>query len=471
MLPEPTYLATPHDPARNKAFLDKLLLHQVAVYHLDASLQVDGRDLCTLETAYVVPTDQVQYRMVQTMFETYDSYTDSVFYDASAWSLANFYNLPYGAVKTMPQLGSRVVQEDLRRSAPTFEASDYAYLIPWEDYYAPAVLHYLQSKGVVVHSAFSPFALKVGNGQKPFGYGTLMVPVRSRQQLPASTVYQRLKEASEDFGVPVYPVSSGYSLAGVDLGSRYFQPLAAPKALMLIGDGVSSYEAGEVWYLLDQQMRMPITKVPLRLFSRIDWNKYNTLVMVSGSYRQLDSVRRKQIQDWVAAGNTLITIRGASAWAIRQQLVKESLVKEEKKKDSLPVDRKSYVQAPEHRGREQVGGAIFEVELDVTHPLAFGYREKNLPVYRNSTVWLQPSKNPYSTVARYTDDPHIDGFITRRNLEKFLKPSASLIVSGLGRGRVILFADNPNFRGSWLGTHRLFLNALFLGQYVDVPGE
>ena len=105
----------------------------------------------------------------------------------------------------------------------------------------------------------------------------------------------------------------------------------------------------------------------------------------------------------------------------------------------------------------------------MTHPLAFGYHDNSIPVYKNNTVWLAPSKNEYATVAKYADDPHIDGFITEKNMEEFLKPSASLIVSKLGSGRVILFADNPNFRGSWYGTNRLFLNALFLGDKVDVP--
>ena len=75
----------------------------------------------------------------------------------------------------------------------------------------------------------------------------------------------------------------------------------------------------------------------------------------------------------------------------------------------------------------------------------------------------------HATVAKYTRDPHIDGFITRRNLEEFLKPAASLIVSPMGSGRVVMFADNPNFRGSWYGTNRLFLNAIFLGQKITVP--
>jgi hypothetical protein len=72
-------------------------------------------------------------------------------------------------------------------------------------------------------------------------------------------------------------------------------------------------------------------------------------------------------------------------------------------------------------------------------------------------------------VAKYTKNPHIDGFISDENMKKFLIPSASLIVSPLGKGRVIMFADNPNFRGSWYGTNRLFLNAIFLGQHISVP--
>ena len=96
----------------------------------------------------------------------------------------------------------------------------------------------------------------------------------------------------------------------------------------------------------------------------------------------------------------------------------------------------------------------------MTHPLAFGYSDTSIPVYKNNSVWLAPSKNEFSTVAKYAADPHIDGFITKKNLEENLKPSASLVVSKMGSGRVVLFADNPNFRGSWYGTNRLFLNAL-----------
>jgi len=150
---------------------------------------------------------------------------------------------------------------------------------------------------------------------------------------------------------------------------------------------------------------------------------------------------------------------------IDKKMVKESLTKKpkSKSKEKKPTRRLPYVDAGEHRGRDRIGGIILEVDLDITHPLGFGYRASKMPVYKNNMVFLAPSKNAYATVAKYSKNPHIDGFITQKNLDTFIKPSASILVSKIGRGRAVLFADNPNFRGAWYGTNKLFLNALFLG--------
>lgn len=262
----------------------------------------------------------------------------------------------------------------------------------------------------------------------------------------------------------------GYSSSGIDLGSNNFRSLETPKAALLIGDGVNSYEAGEVWHLLDTRVHMPITKLQLRTFSFADLDKYNTLVMVSGGYRELDSIQQAKIKAWARGGNTLITIANASGWAVRNKLVNEKLTKSEDKKDSITA-RKPYVDARGNIGRERIGGIILEGDLDLTHPLGFGYTARRLPVYKNNLVFLQPSKSAYSTVVKYTNDPHIDGFLSPKNLNEMIKPSASLIVSSMGGGRAVMFADNPNFRGSWYGTNRLFLNAIFLGSEIGVPRD
>ncbi|UJH66858.1 M14 family zinc carboxypeptidase [Allomuricauda sp. SCSIO 65647] len=440
-----------YDQNRVKAFIDKLLLHKVDVYH-------SGED-------YVVPTNQPQYRMVQTFFETYDKYRDSVYYDASAWSVANFYNMKYRPVTNL-NLGDKITDLKSLIDITPAKKSDYAYVIDYDDYSAVATLQHLQSKGLVVSSSFKPFTAKTSEGNKKFNYGALVIPV-SLQKKTEDEVFSVVKEAQKKFKVPIYTVDTGYNAKGIDLGSRYVRPITKPKAAMLIGDGVSSYEAGEVWHLLDTRVHMPITKIPMRYFNRVDLKKYNTLVMVSGRY-SFNEDQLKKIKDWVSKGNTLITIGRASKWIVEKKLVKEKLIEEEKD-STKAVERKPYVDAPENLGKEEVGGVILKVDLDMTHPLAFGYRDKSIPVYKNNSVWLAPSRNEYATVAKYASDPHIDGFVTKKNMETFLKPAASLLVSKVGQGRVVLFADNPNFRGSWYGTNRLFLNALFLGDKIRVP--
>ncbi len=444
------------DMNRNKAFIDKLLIHKIKVYKKGDK--------------YIVPLKQAQHRMVQTMFETYNTYRDSVFYDASAWSVVNFYNLNYRGLKTT-NLGEEITTTDNLVSVSKVKQSNYAYIIDWDDYNAPAALYYIQSKDVTVASAFKPFSIKISNENKNFNYGSLMIAV-SKQKKSSNEIYKIVKDAQNKYNVPIYSTSTGFSIKGIDLGSNNFRALKKSKAALLVGNGVNSYEAGEVWHLLDTRVDMPITKLQMRSFSRTNLDKYNTLVMVSGSYTQLDSMQRLKLNQWTSKGNTLVTIAGASKWVIDKKLVKEKFTKNPKEKDSTKAkkaERLPYVDASEHLGRERLGGAIFKVNLDLTHPLAFGYRSPSLPVYKNNTVFLAPSKNAYSTVAKYAKDPHIDGYISTDNLNIFLKPSASIIVSPLGSGRVVLFADNPNFRGSWYGTNRLFLNALFLGNKISVP--
>ncbi|MGB5481804.1 MAG: hypothetical protein WBM91_12060 [Eudoraea sp.] len=348
------------------------------------------------------------------------------------------------------------------------QKSSYAYIIDWDDYNAPAVLNFLQTKKLVLSSAFKPFTTTIDNTSKSFNYGALILPI-SLQKKDADEVYKWVLEAQEKYQVPIYGIATGYNSQGIDLGSRHIRPLTKPKAAMLIGDGTRSYEAGEVWHLLDTRVHMPITKIPVRNYDKAKLDEYNTLVMVSGKY-SLTEKQQTKLSDWVKKGNTLITIGTASKWAIDKKLVKEKLTNSEVD-STKAVLREPYVDADENLGREGLGGIILKADLDVTHPLAFGYRDTDIPVYKNNTVWLSPSKNEYSTVVKYSRNALIDGYISRKNSEEFLKTSASLIVSPLGSGRVVMFADNPNFRGSWYGTNRLFLNALFLGDKIEVPKQ
>ena len=443
-----------NDQNRNKAFIDKLLLHKIKVYK--------SKD------RYVVPVNQAQSRMVKNIFETFDKYIDSVFYDASAWSVSNIYNMKSKKLKNF-NLGAEVTSTENLVNNSSVKKSNYAYILDWDDYNSPAALNHLQKNDIVTYSAFKPFEIKVNgtNSSKKFDYGSILIPV-SKQTVSSDKLFDLVKTMQEKFDVPVYNSESGYSMKGIDLGSNNFRINKPVKVALLIGDGVNSYEAGEVWHLLDTRIGMPLTKIRLNQFSRTSLDKYTTLVMVSGSYSQLNKNQIEKIKNWVGKGNTLITIARGSSWAIKSELIKETLV--ESKVDST-YSRKRYVDARENIGRERIGGVILKADLDLTHPLAFGYNDTSIPVYKNNNVFINKTKDDYSSVAIYSKDFHIDGYISESNRKDYIPESASLIVSKIGSGRVVVFADNPNFRGSWYGTNKLFLNALFLGSNISVPGQ
>jgi hypothetical protein len=443
-----------YDQNRNKAFIDKLLMHKIKVYNSKGK--------------FVVPVNQGQSRMVKNFFETHSKYVDSVYYDASAWSVSNIYNMKSKKLKSFFGESEIKSTENFIKNIKV-NKSNYAYILDWDDYNAAAALNLLQKNEIITYSAFKPFSVKVNGTKsiKKFNYGSLLIPV-SKQIISSEKLFSIVKEMQEKYDVPVYNSESGYSINGIDLGSNNFRINKPVKVAMLIGEGVNSYEAGEVWHLLDTRIGMPLTKIRLDQFSRISLDKYTTLVMVSGSYDQLDNKQIDKIKNWVEDGNTLITIAKGSSWAIDSDLINETLVKS---KNDTTYSRKRYVDASEHIGRERIGGVILNADLDLTHPLAFGYHDKSIPVYKNNNVFINKTKDDYSSVAIYSEDFHIDGYISELNRKEYIPGAASLIVSNVGSGRVIVFADNPNFRGTWYGTNKLFLNAIFLGDNISVPSK
>jgi hypothetical protein len=443
-----------YDQNRNKAFIDKLLMHKIKVYNSKGK--------------FVVPVNQGQSRMVKNFFETHSKYVDSVYYDASAWSVSNIYNMKSKKLKSFFGESEIKSTENFIKNIKV-NKSNYAYILDWDDYNAAAALNLLQKNEIITYSAFKPFSVKVNGTKsiKKFNYGSVLIPV-SKQNISSEKLFSIVKEMQEKYDVPVYNSESGYSINGIDLGSNNFRINKPVKVAMLIGEGVNSYEAGEVWHLLDTRIGMPLTKIRLDQFSRISIDKYTTLVMVSGSYDQLDNKQIDKIKNWIEDGNTLITIAKGSSWAIDSDLINETLVKS---KNDTTYSRKRYVDASEHIGRERIGGVILNADLDLTHPLAFGYHDKSIPVYKNNNVFINKTKDDYSSVAIYSEDFHIDGYISELNRKEFIPGAASLIVSNVGSGRVIVFADNPNFRGTWYGTNKLFLNAIFLGDNISVPSK
>jgi hypothetical protein len=452
-----------NDETRTRAFIDMLLLHEIEVYPVDNGLTIEGKKFEAGKT-YYVPCEQDNYVMVRSVFEKQITYRDSSFYDASAWSLVHAYNLPHAELKTALNKSNRITALPERKIAST-ERSNYAYVFKATDYNVHKAIHYLQKGGVFVQSAFRPFTAAINNQPENFGYGSIVIPA-GLQLISADSLYKLINTVSMSAGIHVHALGTGFNAGGVDLGSNYVRTLQKPEAAMIIGTGVAAPEAGEIWHLLDQRLQMPITKLDILNLGRANLNRYNTIIMVSGNYTLIDKNTADKLKAWVQNGNTLITIKSGTEWAIRNGFTKEKLLPVDSAKGVPP--RQDFDNAVYIEGAKAMGGSIFRADLDTTHPIGFGFTGRKISVYRNGLTFLQPGANPYSTVVKYTDSPLIGGYVHPTTLKK-ISNSASVVVGAEGSGRVIMFTDNPNFRGTWYGTNKLFLNALFYGGVINVP--
>ncbi|MDX1910498.1 MAG: M14 family metallopeptidase [Saprospiraceae bacterium] len=441
-------------PAREFLFL--LGRHRIEVQNLAADLNLNGTTF-KKGNAFFVQTEQAQYRLIRGIFERQTAFTDSIFYDISAWTLPDAFGLEWSPVKAKdydlkkqsPGLGLVSLNPPARLAG----GPEFAYVIPAEGYEIPRVLAHLQRSGLRVRVAMEPFEAE---GVK-YSAGALLVAA-DRQPVSAAD-FVRIMDDLAGLGVRISIIENGLTAGGPDLGSSNFPVVRSPKILMLTGEGVTVADAGEIWHLFDTRYNIPMTLVETERFASLNLSKYNTLILADGTYSRLPAEKVKQ---FVQEGGTLIATGGALKWLKNAGIA----AIEFRNQPADPPGRRPYGNLSEDRGARTMPGAIFEAELDLTHPLNFGYNRQRLPVFLSDTLFVEPAKNPYASPVVLTSAPLLAGYI--HPMQKPLTAHAAAVaVYGHGRGKVICFAGNPNFRGFWYGTNRMFANAVFYGNLIS----
>ncbi|MEM7050366.1 MAG: M14 family metallopeptidase [Acidobacteriota bacterium] len=452
------------DVARGHHLVEILLQHGVEVHRLGRSVSLRGETFSPADS-FVVPVEQRQYRLVKTLFERRQEFVDSTFYDVSAWTLPLAFGLRSAEVPRRDLAADLLAAKVAESSQPAFElepasAEPYAYLLDWSAYYAPRAVYELLREGVGLRVAEKPFEVETARGRRAFAAGTVVIPTAGAE----ASLGPRLAEVGRRYGVPVDRVSSGLTAAGIDLGSPSSQVLRQPKPLLLVGPGVAAYEAGEIWHLLDHRTGVELPLVEGSRLTGVDLDRYTHLLMVDGDYKRLPEETVEAIRRWVRRGGIVVATRRAARWAGSQLLELDE--QEAAVAGNVGEGRRPYGDYDRDRQAEQISGAIFATELDLTHPLAFGFRNAMLPSFRTTTHVLRPPADAYSTVARYSESPLLAGYASRQRRNQ-IAGSAAVVATRLGRGVVVRMSDSANFRGFWYGTNRLYLNALFLAPLVD----
>jgi len=186
-------------------------------------------------------------------------------------------------------------------------------------------------------------------------------------------------------------------------------------------------------------------------------------------YRDLNQHYEHAVfRDWLDFGGTLIATGSANKWLAEVKLAKIEFKEVPKvNKDTVTVRRK-YGDADKFRGAQAIGGSIFGADLDLSHPLGYGFEHSMLPVFKRSALFMKQNANPYDTPLFFNEKTLLSGYISKQNYD-LLQNSAVINIFGSGKGRIISFIENPNFRAIWYGTNRLFINALMFGQIIRSP--
>ncbi len=457
------------DPERLNRFVDLLNRHDIRVNALARDLTADGIDFPAGES-YLVQLTQRQYTMIRAAFDRPTEFAENIFYDVSGWTLPLAYDLDYAPLSRLfasDLIGEVVTAGDVSMPAPP--VSGYGYIVRWSDYYAPRATFRLLDADIRVRVATETTTIVTEQGAIEFGPGTVFVPLAGQDESP-ETIHEMVSRIADEDGVPVYSVASGSTPGGApDLGDRAgFRSIDKPEILVLFDDGLARYDVGEVWHQLDHRMQMPVTLRRKDDLRGVDWSRYTHLVIVGGFNTSLGDAANERIRQWVREdGGVIIATRQAAAMAQEAFLGQEA--GETPEEEGEPLDRRNYSARNVDDAEHVIGGALFEGDMDISHPIGFGYSDRFIALHRNTSLVLErPDEDPFAVVVEYSDDPLLAGYASDRRLDE-ISGTPAVIAQRLGSGSVILFADNPNFRATFAGTEKMFLNAIFFGGLIERP--
>ena len=429
------------------------------------------------------------------------------FYDITAWALPvafgveAWYTDDAGAIAAQPlslpaadpgPAGVRArdalpTGTDLGGGITGANPSSVAYVFSSERAQALALAWQLLDEGFRVAVATQP----IEAGGRNWPRGTFVVRAgRNDATLPA-----RLDALARERGIPVIGLASGYpETAQYGIWSESTVSLTTPKVAMLADEGVDLRGYGATWWGLERLYGIRFTPINLTTLGGGDLSRYNVIIVTDASggalQQRLGTSGLAHLKTWIRGGGTLVTMGGATEWAATEAagLTTARALGSDVKPDTTGAGSRATPDTATRRGsasdRDQaieemgpfaspsasndtpvsVPGAHMDVALDRTHWLTYGYTQPRMTVLFGGSSFLKLSREG-SNVAVFPRTGTLvrAGFTWPDNTERLLRGTAFLIEEPTGRGHVVLFNNEPMFRGWWRALDRMVLNAIVLG--------
>jgi hypothetical protein len=388
------------------------------------------------------------------------------FYDVTAWSLPYAYGVEAYWTEDAPALTGRNSADAPAPVGGVSAKARSAYVFANGGEEAARLAMRLMREGFRVGAASRPL---VADG-KSYPAGTFVIRV-SRN---ADSLHARIEALAKELGVMVTGAQSGFPESGqTGVGSEAVFPLWNPRVLLAAGDGVSQTAFGSAWFYLEKELGLQVTPIELSAIGRVDLSQYNALLIPDGSsggmWRQLGEGGAGRLKEWVQGGGMVLAWGSAVGLLARKELELTTVATVDSagaKDTTIAVPRPApplpSPKAPQGTRPDQIPGAIFRASLDRSHWLAWGYGRDELPVLIGTSELLKPSERGDNPAVFTGADLLIAGFVFP-NTDRFVQGSVYAAVENNGRGKAVLFADDPLFRGFWRGPARMVTNALLYG--------
>ena len=333
-----------------------------------------------------------------------------------------------------------------------------------------------------------------------------------------------VRKAAEDLGISIVSIESGFGAEDLpDWGGRHFKLLNKPQIAILSHEGFNSYDVGTSWWSLDHHLGIRHSQLNSSLISYGDLRRYNTIILPSGT-PDINNYSKEILINWVKQGGTLIannrstrllasdnefgdvkllqqTFEDAKSYNIDLMREIYSLDNNLNKNDvnsnrvnfeiNYPWESsdKTYSKDQlEMRDKWQSlympSGSMVSARSDQQHWLTFGTEDLIPILYANNPILMtggnseapirigeliQNDDVEESRMINWSQVPK--GYDLNVRMSGLVWPEASQRIANsayltrekIGKGQIILFSGEPNFRGSARGTNRLWLNAVIYG--------
>ncbi len=232
---------------------------------------------------------------------------------------------------------------------------------------------------------------------------------------------------------------------------------------LLAGEGTSSNRVGEVWHYFDRQINYPITLLDTGYFDEVNLDNYDVLILPSAiDGDKLNDERLQEVREWIVSGGKLIALKDANNMLVDKEgfnikWKEDEENSEDKVSPNTKLDRYGEQQREYITGSNS--GSVFEISMDTSHPLAFGYEDSYFSLKLDADAYSYLDEGWNVGVAK--EDAHMSGFVGYK-AEEELENTLTFGVQNIGQGSVVYMVDNPLFRAFWYNGKLLFGNAVFM---------